>query len=50
LIIKPCYLEQWGTEGKGLGFSTPPPAEIPKILQNIAKLKPTVKTVKNCWI
>ena len=25
-----------------------PPAEIPKALQNRAKLNPTVKTVKNC--
>jgi len=32
----------------GLDSSTPP--EIPKALQNRAKLTPTVKTVKNCWI
>ena len=36
-------------EGRGLECSTPPP-EIPKALQNRAKLNPTVKTVKNCWI
>ena len=29
-----------------LGVQTPP--EIPKALQNRAKLNPTVKTVKNC--
>ena len=39
---------QWRTEG-GFGmFNTPP--EIPKALQNRAKLNPIVKTVKNCWI
>jgi len=32
------------------GYSTPPPPEIPKALQNHAKLNPIVKTVKNCWI
>ena len=26
------------------------PPEIPKALQNRAKLNPIVKTVKNCWI
>jgi len=31
------------------GGSTPRP-EIPKDLQNRAKLNPIVKTVKNCWI
>ena len=36
----------WHTEG-GLGVQTPPP-EIPKALQNRAKLNPIVKTVKNC--
>jgi len=35
---------QWRTEG---GFKSPP--EIPKALQNRAKLNPIVKTVKNCW-
>ena len=29
------------------GFKSPPP-EIPKALQNRAKLNPIVKTVKNC--
>ena len=38
--------KQWRTGG-GLGFQTPTP-EIPKALQNLAKLNPTVKTVKNC--
>jgi len=31
------------------GFKPPPP-EIPKTLQNRAKLNSIVKTVKNCWI
>jgi hypothetical protein len=31
----------------GRGFQIPP--EIPKALQNRAKLNPIVKTVKNCW-
>jgi len=30
------------------GVQTPPPPEIPKALQNRAKLNPIVKTVKNC--
>jgi hypothetical protein len=37
-------VKQWRTEG---GFKLPPP-EIPKALQNRAKLNPIVKTVKNC--
>jgi len=36
--------------GGELGCSNPPPPEIPKTLQNRAKLNPSVKTVKNCWI
>jgi len=31
------------------GVQTPSP-EVAKALQNRAKLKPIVKTVKNCWI
>ena len=38
---------QWRTEG-GWGLNPPPPSEIPKALQNRAKLNPIVKTVKNC--
>ena len=39
---------QWRTKGV---FKPPlPPSEIPKALQNRAKLNPIVKTVKNCWI
>jgi len=34
--------------GGGLVCSTSPPPEIPKALQNRAKLNPFVKTVKNC--
>ena len=34
---------------RGGGFE-PPPLEIPKVLQNRAKLNLIVKTVKNCWI
>ena len=37
---------QWCTEGVGVGVFKPP--EIPKALQNRAKLNPIVKTVKNC--
>jgi len=42
---------QWRTGGEEEvgGFNAPPP-EIPKTLQNRAKLNPIVKTVKNCWI
>ena len=40
-------LYQWRTEGGG-GSNTPPTPEIPKALQNRAKLNPIVKTVKNC--
>jgi len=39
---------QWRTEGRFGGFK--PPTEIPKTLQNRAKLNPIVKTVKICWI
>jgi len=38
-----------GIRGGGLNHHHPPP-EIPKALQNRAKLNPIVKTVKNCWI
>ena len=34
--------------GEGVGVFKPPPPEIPKALQNRAKLNPTVKAVKNC--
>ena len=39
--------QQWHTEGGGVvgGFNPP---EIPKALQNRAKLNPVVQTVKNC--
>jgi len=37
-------------KGGGFGGSTHPPSEIPKALQNRAKLNPIVKAVKNCWI
>jgi hypothetical protein len=37
--------------GGGVGvFPPPPPPEIPKALQNRAKLNPIVKIVKNYWI
>jgi len=36
--------------GGGLGVQPSPSPEIPKALQNRAKLNPIVKTVKNCWI
>ena len=38
--------KQWRTEEGGV--KTPPPPEIPKALQNRAKLNPIVKIVKNC--
>ena len=38
----------WSGAYWGGGFKPPP--EIPKVLQNRAKLNPIVKTVKNCWI
>ena len=43
---------QWRTGwGGGFGvFKHPLPPEIPKALQNRAKLNPIVTTVKNCWI
>jgi len=46
----PTKRNQWRTEGGGaLGISnTPPPPEIPKALQNRAKLNQIVKTVKHC--
>ena len=47
IIQFPCPPNQWNTE-RGGGF-TPHP-EIPKALQNRARLNPIVKTVKNCWI
>jgi len=34
---------------RGEGSISPPP-EIPKALQNRAKLNPIVKTGKKCWI
>ena len=40
---------QWRTEG-GFGLFNTSPPEIPKALQNRAKLNPIVKNVKNCWI
>ena len=41
---------QWRTLGGGcvFVFKTPPTPEIPKALQNRAKLNQIVKTVKNC--
>jgi len=35
---------------RGVWGVQPSPPEIPKALQNRAKLNPIVKTVKNCWI
>jgi len=40
---------QWRTEGGSWVFNSPP-SEIPKALQNRARLNPIVKTVKNLWI
>jgi len=46
---KKTIKNQWRTEG-GWGVQTPLPPEIPKAIQNRAKLNPIVKTVKNCRI
>ena len=46
--MQTCCPKQWRTVG-GWGVQNPPPPEIPKALQNRAKLTPIVKTVKNCW-
>jgi len=43
LLLPNLVLHQWRTEGG----SNPSP-EIPKALQNRAKLNPIVKNVKNC--
>jgi len=45
-----CGPQQWRTEGRGVREFKPHPHEIPKALQNRAKLNQIVKTVKNCWI
>jgi len=47
VFVSTCV--QWRTEGGFWGLQPPHP-EIPKALQNRAKLNPIVKTVKNCWI
>ena len=39
--------KQWRTEGWGIWRLNPPP-EIPKAIQNRAKLNPIAKIVKNC--
>jgi len=50
-----CYIIRRGSptssgvpRGRGWGVQTPPPPEIPNVLQNRAKINPIVKTVKNC--
>jgi hypothetical protein len=47
-IVDMAYLNAVAYRG-GVGVLKPPP-EIPKALQNRAKLNPSVKNVKNCWI
>jgi len=47
IFLYQSTLCQWRTEGEFGGFNPPTP-EIPKVLQNRAKLNPIVKTVKNC--
>ena len=42
-------IDQWHTGGGGDWAGSNHP-KIPKAFQNRAKLNPTVKTVKNCWI
>ena len=46
LLEDVCSVADSGVPRGGSGFSNPP--EIPKALQNRAKLNPIVKTVKNC--
>jgi len=44
-----CRRQPVAYRSGGLGVQPPPPVtEIPKALQNRAKLNPIVKTVKNC--
>jgi len=43
-----AYRGGWLGGGGGGVFVSNPPPEIPKALQNRAKLNPIVKTVKNC--
>jgi len=44
-----CIVPSGVARGRGFwGVQTPSPPEIPKILQNRAKLNPIVKTDKNC--
>ena len=44
-----AHIDSGVPRGGGFGVFKPPP-EIPKALQNRAKLNPIVKTVKNCLI
>ena len=46
----PSHRYKWQavTYRGGFGVFKPPPPEIPKALQNLAKLNPNVKTVKSC--
>ena len=44
------YSGQWRTQGGGAVGGFKPPPEIPRALQNRAKLNQIMKTVKNCWI
>ena len=54
VLVFPCHSRsthtapQWRTEGGGVGVFKLPHPEIPKALQNSAKLNPIVKTIKNC--
>jgi len=44
----PFFVTKDWDQGRTGGGVQPPPPEIPKALQNRAKLNPIVKTVKNC--
>ena len=48
MFILPWIFLQPGSGVPRVGWGSTPPPEIPKALQNRAKLNPIVKTVKNC--
>ena len=47
-VLDSMATRQWHTEGGGVWGVQTPPSKILKALQDRAKLKPIVKTVRNC--